>query len=217
MRRMKSTSLLFWIGAGSLLVACGGQVASSTSNGSGANGHGANGNGANGNGAEGDPGPPVPSGGGPSSWVPPSGPTPIGFFVDGIACVNLVVQQDAQGAPCGRTWSLNVQADCGALGPVTLDLQGGDGVFPQVCHTVPEIWCSDPSSGATSIGLIVGSDRASFSASGASAGCSVASGPTADDASIPISLRGEAQNSAGATHAFSYNSENVGADADAGF
>lgn len=99
---MKTASLLLWLCAASVLVACGGKVAAST----GSN----NGNGPDGIDKNVDPGPPAPSGGGPSSWGGPSGPTPIGFFVDGVACGSVVVHEDAKGAPCGRTWMLNVNA-----------------------------------------------------------------------------------------------------------
>lgn len=73
-----------------------------------------------------------------------------------------------------------------------------------------------------SASLTIQSDYSTaWSATGAGAGCDVASGPTADDASIPISARGTVKNSAGATHTFSYYAPSSGVDAgtdtDAGF
>jgi len=151
-----------------------------------------------------------------STWVAPSSPAPVGFFVDGVGCTDVQPVLDYIGAPCGRSWNLAVSASCGPLGPLRLQLNSGDGIYPQLCHSVPEIYCVQPASGEVTADLVVKPTGDVFTWSGAQSGCSIDTGPDYDHQSLPITARGTLQDSAGATHTFSYNPGTAGADPDAG-
>ena len=140
-----------------------------------------------------------------STSEPPPAPVAIGLFIDGTACAGAsTVDPMTGGAPCGDTWSVDVE-NCPGFEQLTLSLSSSATLRPQQCE-MQAFTCNDSSSGRIQATLTIqqSMDSRSITYTSPEGECTITQGPT--DAAPSTFVRASGTVSDGKTmHSFVFN------------